>query len=174
MTARSCTQPTIYLKMGEMAFADQPSTITTVLGSCVAVTLFDSRQGHSAMCHGVMPFCASAGVCASECPRQGYYVECSVLAMVNRFRSSGLRTEDIEARVFGGAQLFTTPSRLRSLLAVGPQNIEAARRALKRIGIAVNSMIVGGRTGCRVNFNTMSGAVSVQRLDSVFSADGRN
>lgn len=164
MTTAEYTQPLIYLKMGEIAFADLPSTITSVLGSCVAVTLFDSRSGHGAMCHGVMPSCESAARCATACSRHGHFVECSVLAMTHSFISAGARSVDIEARVFGGAELFPFPQRLRNLLAVGPRNIEAARRALTRNRIRVTSETVGGRAGCRIYFNTMTGKVNVQRF----------
>jgi len=163
--AQACVYPVIYLKMGETAFVDHPSTITTVLGSCVAVTLFDRKRGFGAMCHGVLPSCESAHRCAAKCSRYGHYVECSVLAMAHRFRSFGVRHADIEARVFGGADLFALPVRSRSLLAVGPQNVEAAARALSASGIALSAKIVGGSSGCRVSFETISGVVSVQRLD---------
>ena len=166
MTARAFASPMIYLKMGETAIVDRPSTITTVLGSCVAVTLFDRRQGYGAMCHGVMPSCETASRCARKCSRCGYYVECSVLTMARRFRSFGARTGDIEARVFGGAALSVLPLHLRTLLSVGPRNVEAARNALSRFEIPISSMIVGGRAGCRISFDTLSGAVSVQHLVS--------
>ena len=165
MMISECAQPLIYLKMGEIAFVDQPSTITTILGSCVAVTLFDRRRGYGAMCHGVMPSCKSSARCSGRCPRHGHYVECSVLAMVRRFGSSGVPKADIEARVFGGAELFALPSRLRGLFSVGTRNVVAATSTLTRNGIAVSSQTVGGSTGCRIYFNTMSGAVSVQRVD---------
>jgi chemotaxis protein CheD len=86
--------------------------------------------------------------------------------MAHIFCSSGVRKADIEARVFGGAELFALPSLLRSPFAVGPRNIEAAKSTLTWNGIKVSSQIVGGCTGRRIDFNTMSGAVSVQRFDT--------
>ncbi|MDH4161850.1 MAG: chemotaxis protein CheD [Nitrospirota bacterium] len=172
MTTLVCAQPLIYLKMGEITFTEQPATITTVLGSCVAVTLYDRKRNYGAMCHGVMPACVTAEGCPGACPQQGHYVECSVEAMAKRFSSFGSRTGDIEARIFGGAEVFAMPTRFRGLLAVGPQNVEAAVRALSRQEIAVSSMAVGGRAGCRIYFDTISGEVSVWRLEPALKAEG--
>lgn len=171
MTNQPCVQPAIYLRMGEIAITDRPAIITTVLGSCVAVTLFDRRRGYGAMCHGVIPSCKFALGCASECSHHGHYVECSVEAMVRRLRTTGTRCSDIEARVFGGAEVFTHPIRYQDLLAVGRQNVESAVRALSNCRIGVRSMTVGGRAGCRISFDTLSGAISVQHLDPARSTD---
>lgn len=166
MNRQACTTPTIYLNMGEIVLADKPATITTVLGSCVAVTLFDRTSGLGAMCHGVMPACESAAKCTSACEKRGHYVECSVVAMARWFRSRcGVRA-GVEARVFGGAEIFLSAERLWGILSVGPRNIEAAKRALSNYAFSVSSMIVGGRAGRRIYFDTRSGEVTVQQLNA--------
>jgi chemotaxis protein CheD len=174
MTLTDKTHPVIYLKMGEIAFANRPAIITTVLGSCVAVTLFDRKSGYGSMCHGVMPSCISADRCEDACTRQGHYVDCSVLAMASRFRIFGIRGADIEARVFGGAALFSPTSRLPGTLLVGSRNIEAALHALRQSGIAALSELVGGRAGCRIYFNTRTGEVTQRRFGPAAATDGEH
>ncbi len=47
--------PVYYLRPGELHIADHPGIVTTVLGSCVSVTMFSRRREVGAICHGLMP-----------------------------------------------------------------------------------------------------------------------
>lgn len=51
----------IYLKPGEVVVARKPVLVSTVLGSCVAVTMFSPDCGFGAICHAMLP--DSAGRC---------------------------------------------------------------------------------------------------------------
>ena len=46
--------PMVNLHPGELFVAQEPTLITTILGSCVSVCLFCPKQKIGAMCHGVM------------------------------------------------------------------------------------------------------------------------
>ena len=45
----------VYLKPGELHFATGPTVVSTVLGSCVSVTMFDRLSGAAAICHALLP-----------------------------------------------------------------------------------------------------------------------
>ena len=46
---------THYLKPGEMFMSREPSLITTVLGSCISITMHHKPTGLSIICHAVLP-----------------------------------------------------------------------------------------------------------------------
>ena len=47
--------PVIFLKPGEFHFSRKPEMITTILGSCVALILFDTITKTCAVTHCVLP-----------------------------------------------------------------------------------------------------------------------
>ena len=45
----------IYLHPAQMCFCGRPSRVETVLGSCVAVTMWNARLQIGCICHAVLP-----------------------------------------------------------------------------------------------------------------------
>ena len=43
------------LKPGELLICREPHEVTTVLGSCVSITMFNARLGLAAICHAMLP-----------------------------------------------------------------------------------------------------------------------
>lgn len=48
-------QQNIFLKSAEVVMTCKPALISTVLGSCVAVTMFEPVNGVGAICHAMLP-----------------------------------------------------------------------------------------------------------------------
>jgi len=51
----------VYLQPGQLYASAQPSAVTTVLGSCVAICLWDPLTSVGGMNHYLLPFFAGAG-----------------------------------------------------------------------------------------------------------------
>ena len=47
--------PVITLKPAELFISERPAIVRTVLGSCVAVTMYDRQLGIAAICHALLP-----------------------------------------------------------------------------------------------------------------------
>ncbi len=75
----------IYLKSGELHFSEKPSSVMTVLGSCLSVTMFHRKARVGAICHGLLPKCRERALCGRPCAEQAKYVECAILMMVKLF-----------------------------------------------------------------------------------------
>jgi len=165
--------PVIYLKSGELHFSDKPSSVMTVLGSCLSVTMFHRKARVGAICHGLLPKCRERAVCSRSCAERAKYVECAIEMKVRLFDENRLKRSDIEVKVFGGADMFSMRLGGRNSISVGRQNIEIAQQTLEKAGIRVIAMDVGGTTGRKLFFNTATGEVLLKRLQaSIVLVDG--
>jgi len=152
--------PVVNLRPGELYVAWEPTIILTILGSCVAVCLYNPSKRIGAMCHGVMP---TRGEAQADC---GRFVDCAVHYMVNKIgRLVGGRCMDLEAKLFGGADVInygvTAAGRPKR---VGEQNVEVARMVLAEFGIPLRTAQVGGRHGCKMYFCSSTGEVLMKYI----------
>jgi len=87
----------VYLQPGQLYASAQPSAVTTVLGSCVAVCLWDPIEAVGGMNHYLLPFFAGAG---QGSPRFGNF---AMTELVDRLVALGASKARLQAKVFGGA-----------------------------------------------------------------------
>ena len=150
------TTPTqFFLQPGEILIARKPALISTVLGSCVAVTLFCPGQKVGAICHAMLPEGKEPG---------GKYLNQAMDLMLLRLAERGILPAAIEAKLFGGADMFETVGTGKGVT-VGCMNIRAARHALQQTGLALRAEDVGGPLGRKIQFNTETGEVLLRRLE---------
>lgn len=149
----------VYLRIGEIHISKEPTVITTVLGSCISVTMFSSRSAIGGMCHGFLPQCQDFGKCDKEFSECLKFVDCSIWRMVDRFRRYGIMPRDIETRMFGGASFSEKKNDTGRYLSVGDKNIESARQVVVDMGLNLVAADVGGASGRRVVFYTHTGDV---------------
>ncbi len=157
--------PQVFLKMGEVHISAEPTVITTVLGSCISVTMFNRRLAIGGMCHGFLPYCRDNENCAKNSRNCFRFVDCSVGRMVEQFRMRGVMPREIEVKMFGGASIFERIPGASSL-SVGDQNVESAKRAIAEAGLNLVSFDVGGLLGRRILFYTHTGRVLLKELKS--------
>jgi len=156
--------PQVYLKPGEMHFAEQPSLVVTVLGSCLSVTMFSRRKGLGGICHGLLPRCGGQHTCNGKCLEGFKYVDCSIEQMVKLFDKHGVKRSEIEVKCFGGADMFSREIKVPGLVSVGRQNVQTAEKILKHEGLSILKMDVGGLRGRKILFYTDTGDVFLKRL----------
>ena len=155
--------PYRFLKPGELIVAEEPCVISTLLGSCVAVTMVSLRTGIGTICHALLPSCASRDKC--DCPERYRHVECSIRGMIELFRDRGVPCSGIEAKVFGGADMFRSGSGEDERVTVGRQNVAMANRILEAEGVRIAAFDVGGRQGRKIFFYPHTGDVYLRRLN---------
>lgn len=146
----------IYLNPTEIVLAECPATVTTVLGSCVSVTLFSPQTCLATICHGVLP----SGLDAEP----GKYVDQAVRYMVNFFQEKQITANDLVAKVFGGADMFPQMRGLRDQGTIGAQNIQAALSTLEEMGINPAVVEVGGQQGRKLVYFCDTGEVFIKRV----------
>lgn len=156
-----------FLKPGEFCFVREPSMIRTVLGSCVTVTMFCRRVGTAAACHPVLPVCPKDESCRLlKCPQKNKYVECVIPEMYHHFHDLGIRKEELEIKMFGGANMFSRDIARGEILHVGSKNVSMARHKLSELQLEMKSYDVGGNQGRKLYFDTESGDVWVKRFQA--------
>jgi chemotaxis protein CheD len=144
-----------FLQPGHLLVPGAPTTITTILGSCVAVCIWDAGRQVGGMNHFMLPMPA-AGSAAS--PRFG---NVAMDELVSRLRAAGGRLPFMRARVFGGACMFAG---MQSAEHLGHKNAELALDFLSRRGIDVVEVEVGGNRGRKLTFNTDEGSVCLTTI----------
>jgi chemotaxis protein CheD len=137
--------------MGQAIFATEPSRLTTILGSCVAVTLYSTRRRVGMMSHIVLPKSRNG----SENPAK--YADTAIPHMLSALRCEGVGPKDLTAKLVGGASMFGTGQ----ISGIGENNVQAAIQALGDAGIGVAASDAGGTAGRRVTFDLATGTITV-------------
>ncbi len=150
---------TLYLKPGEIHLTREPSLITTVLGSCISITMHHKATGFSVICHAVMPSRSEARKKDDNGIDIFQYVDSSLEWMISQCRKNGIKPESVEVKMFGGAAQFNEAKTLWRDLGVGKRNIEVAMETLKKNTVKLTAWNVGGNQGRKLIFNTLTGEV---------------
>ncbi len=151
-----------FLGIGDVVFGKAPASIVTVLGSCIAITIYDPRQRLGAICHAALPKCLDRQ-CHADCCKPGKHVACAVQVMLRQFARHNSSRQDLQVKIFGGAEMFATQDNKPPLFAIGSMNDEAAHRALQQEGLTVQALDTGGTSKRKVTFDMATGKVMVER-----------
>jgi chemotaxis protein CheD len=149
----------VTLMPGELFCGTNPTVVTTVLGSCVAVTMLCRRLSLWAICHGVLPSGNE-----DDPPGCCRYVDESVRRMSAWFQRRGALKKEIEVKLFGGAEIMMERGPGSRFVPVGRSNVNMALSALESEGLRVATSDVGGYTGRKLRFHTLTGDVMVKRF----------
>ena len=140
----------IFLSPGEVVSAAEPSLITTVLGSCVAVTLWDKDRQVGGVNHFVLPR-------GGDTTRYG---DAAMAELLDGVVARGAHLRSLEAKVFGGAAVLPVGGQG----SVGAANVAFALGELSRRGIPIAGRRTGGERGRLLMFNTETGEAFVRWL----------
>jgi len=154
-------QHRIAVSMGEGTVARTPHIVLSEgLGSCVAITLYDTRRKIGGLAHVMLPDSSSlVGL------RPPYHcADTAITALLRGLRSRGAVRQDIVVKIIGGAQMFTCSN--GSGPGIGEQNITSIRHMLRRRGIKLVGEDTGGHCGRNVEFHLDSGRVIVRAIGS--------
>ena len=151
----------IFLLPGQWVVPHEPSELTTILGPCVAVCLFDRARGMGGMNHFLL---AGGGASSRERSRYG---DTSCEDLVQCLFASGSKAGDLEARIVGGANVGRLSSPEGESL--GERNAETARTVLGRHRIEIGFEDTGGSSARRLRFRTSEGILEVKTIDGASS-----
>lgn len=129
--------------------------ISTVLGSCVSVCLWDKERGIAGMNHYLLPGTPEDD--AGNSNRGLTSIRMLIRSMINR-RSN---LDSVEAKVFGGCNSLY---RNNDLFRVGERNVSIALEVLREYNIHITAQHVGGQHGRKIVFNTSTGKVRMRLL----------
>ncbi len=130
--------------------------IATLLGSCVAVCLYDPKLRLAGMNHFLLPSRANTVVDDTDVILAGDY---SMEVLLNTMLSKGAAKQRIVAKAFGGGTIVTS-----ILMAIGQRNAEFAREWLDRESIPLTAEDFGGAWSRKVIFTPDGGDAFCRRL----------
>lgn len=150
----------VVLRPGDFCFAEAGTVIRTLLGSCVAITMWHPVRRVGGMCHYVVP---SRRLGAHPRQLDGRYAD-EVVRMFQR-EIAGLWTEpaDYQVKMFGGGAQFAPRPGLDTL-DVPSDNVAAGLRLLADAGFTVGSHHLGGTGHRNVVFDLATGDVWLKHV----------
>jgi chemotaxis protein CheD len=147
-----------YLYPGTLFVHRQPHLVTTVLGSCVSVCLWNQTAQLGGINHYLLPLWHGEGL---PTPKYG---NIAIIKLIEKVKDLSAPGDKLIAKVFGGASMW---EKTEGLLAVGQRNIEFATETLKSHRIPIKGIDVGGSQGRKVIFNSGDGTVLMRRQRSI-------
>lgn len=145
-----------YLYPGMLFARNGEYIISTILGSCVAICLWDPILRLGGMNHYLLPLWNGEGL---PTPRYG---NVAIPMLIEKMISLGSMRANLKAKVFGGANVLEN---IGGLLEVGSRNILLAEETLAAEEICVIGHDLGGSAGRKVIFFTESGDVFVRKFE---------
>lgn len=131
----------VFLQPGEFHFSNDPDTrIRTLLGSCVAMTMWHPRRRLGAMCHYLLP---TRGSRRKE-KLDGRFGDEAYLMFLHEAIRHCSDPNEYEIKLFGGGNMFPTVKK-SAQPAIGEQNITAGLELLALHGQQVKAQHVGGK-----------------------------
>ncbi len=147
----------VVLMPGQMHFGHQAASIRTLLGSCVAVTLWHPARRIGGMCHFLLP----------GRPRKihealdGRYGDEAIEAMVKEIHRTRTDPKDYIAHLYGGAD--TMPEGTNLKFNVGERNIEQGWKLIDQYGFQLDGVDVGEDIPRTVTLDFSAGEVTMRR-----------
>jgi len=145
-----------FLLPGQMFTSREATTVTTILGSCVAVCLWSPAKGIGGMNHYLLPEGET-----TEANRFRYGSNANP-ALLQELLSLGCLVTDLRAKVFGGATIMASADPGQSL---GKRNMDLALEFLKTNRIVIAEKHGSEQRGCKLIFRTNDGSAQLRTFD---------
>lgn len=147
--------PDVVLHPGELFFGQSPRVVYTLLGSCVAVTVWHRQRKIGGMCHYLLAH-RQPQANARKLPA-GYFAEDAFNFFDHKVKQFQLPANEIEVKVFGGGNMFNQS--LSSSINVATNNVTSAKQLIEQRGWQLVSASVGGSRYRKLYFNLSTGDV---------------
>ncbi len=143
----------VYITQGQHAVGrDQDMVVSTILGSCVSICLWDPEAGVGGMNHLLLPDMRqnNATITAGAADMD---------LLINRMMPFGAERPRLRAKLFGGSSM------LGGRTDIGSRNVDFARRYLRTEGIPCDAEDVGGTKARRLKFWPATGVARMKLVE---------
>ena len=149
----SLAEKTVVLSAGDFYFGGGRTRISTLLGSCVSITLWHPRKRIGGMCHYMM----TERTRTPDMALDGRYATEAFELFLQHVEQAGTRPSEYQAKLFGGANMFREKNGSR--MDIGARNVEYGHRLLASQHIALIAKHVSGSGRRKLHFDLWSGDV---------------
>lgn len=144
---------TRYLPPGALVASAEPLEVTTILGSCVSVCLWDADAGIGGMNHYLLP--TGAGPTDARVDQPQRYGDAANSMLLERVLALGADLRRLRAKVFGGA--CVVKAFRNGVTTFAQNNVRVAQEFLRAQHIQLVNEDVGGERGRKLRFSTDTG-----------------
>ena len=127
--------------------------VDTILGSCVAVCLFDKVKNIGGINHYMLTLWNGNGLAS---PKFG---NVATEKLIEKMLKNGATKENMVAKVFGGA------NQMESSMNIGQRNVDVAKEILAQNNIKIIAENIGGSVGRKLRFDSGKGQVMMKFLN---------
>ncbi len=146
----------VFLLPGELYVSREPAVVSTILGSCVSVCLFNKRLCFGGINHFLHPRTHSRN---EPSPKFGDY---STRMLVDLMRAHDPSPGSLEATIVGGGNVLGAPATGGS---IGSVNVLVANEVMAENKIHVVRRVVAGDCGRKIRFDTRTGVLDICRIE---------
>lgn len=151
----------LHLVAGQLYFGNTAARVHTLLGSCVAVTLWNPKRSLGGMCHFLLPTRQRP----AGAPRDARFGDEALEMLVEALIKAGTKPQEYEAHLYGGAD--TMPDMGGVKFNVGERNIEQGWTLIDRYGFVLQNVDVGDHVPRNVSMTFPGGVVEMRRGQSM-------
>jgi len=144
---------TVVLSAGDFYFGSGKTRISTLLGSCVSITLWHPRKRIGGMCHYMM----AERERPVDAPLDGRYAVEAFALFLHHVELAGTQPSEYQAKLFGGANMFKSVKGVG--MDIGARNIDYAHRLLTSRHIMLIAEHVAGSGRRKLHFDLWTGDV---------------
>jgi chemotaxis protein CheD len=150
----------VFLQPGEFYFGEERTRVSTLLGSCVAITLWHPGLHIGGMCHYLLPRRSPHAAGPTGPDLDGRYGDEAMALFLREIHLTRTRPGEYRMKIFGGGSLLATGGEERS---IPRQNADMARELAMRHELQIESEDIGGTMARYVMLDLWSGDVWVRR-----------
>jgi chemotaxis protein CheD len=151
----------IKVGMADMNVARDTGVLkTTGLGSCVGLTLYDSKVKVAGMAHVMLP---SSDIAKEGTLNIAKYADTAIPELIHRMQKLGAAVSRMVAKMAGGAQMFAFSAN-HDTMRIGPRNVESCKEQLKKFGIALKAEDTGGNYGRTIELDCETGILVIRSV----------
>lgn len=148
--------------IADMNIVRMPDHIrTSGLGSCVGVVIYDQGKEIAGLAHVMLP---DSSLAKGGTINIAKYADTAVRELVNILLKNGARSYSLKAKIAGGAQMFQYAT-ANDMMRIGPRNVEAVKKELATLRIAIVAEDVGGNSGRTIEFDPKTCLLNIRTVN---------
>ena len=157
----------VNLLPGQYHVTGERKIITTLLGSCIAVCLYDPVNEVMGMNHFLLSnerYMRKGPMCVSDAGRYGVH---AMEIIINQMLEKGAKRKYFKAKAFGGASVLNVRNETSNFPVVSEVNVRFIREFLEMERIPLVASDLGGEQGRKIRFDGSDYSVYVQKIKSI-------
>jgi len=136
---------------------DETELVTSGLGSCLGIVLYDPRNSVSGLIHVMLP-----SVDQARDSNPAKFVDTGLPLLIDEMEAAGADADRLQAWIVGGSEMLNFESSTES---IGSRNIKLSKQFLEEYSIPLVGEDIGGGHGRSIRFDPAAEAVSIRTAD---------